>query len=86
MKIKLLSLLAGTLYNFRNLFDFAVRYSVYFEHRAVVLKILIFLFTFNAPCHRVTHHVNIYTNMSSVCLVASKYSDYGLLGYDIMKF
>lgn len=42
---------------------------VLLEYGAVFLKILIFIFMSITHCHHVTQHVNVYTNMSSLCLI-----------------
>ena len=44
---------------------------VWLEYGAVFLKTVIFILVSSTHCRHVTQHVNVYTNMSSLCLIFS---------------
>lgn len=68
--MKLLSLLTGICCIFGNWLS-SVSNIVSLEYGAVFLKIVIFIFMSSTHCHHITQHVNVYTNMSSLCLIFS---------------
>jgi len=68
--MKLLPLLTGIWCIFGNCFDIFVKYC-FIGVWSCVFKTVIFVLMSSTHCRHVTQHVNVYINMSSLCLIFS---------------